>query len=228
MLQAEKLSSISILTAGVSHEINNPLGVIMLNVENLETEISSSEGLESLKWIKNETRRIASIVQNLFCFTGKKDQSRSDNAIYCRLPELDHYMKYLLKEYPGVIYTRSDKISDLHCVMPSDELLQVLINLLNNAVQAMHDGGRVHLEIQDNEAAENTYLVIKVSDSGSGISQRDQMRIFDPFFTTKPVGKGTGLGLSIVYGLVNRYHGSVTVQSEPGKGSEFILNLPRD
>lgn len=228
MLQAEKLNSISILTAGVAHEINNPLGAIMLNVENLENEISSSEGTESLKWIKSETRRIASIIQNLFHFTGKKEQHGESSAICSWLPELDHYMKYLLKEHPGVRYTRTEDLSDLKCVMPPDELLQILINLLNNAVQAMDKGGEANLEIQYNEKDGIRYLVLKVSDKGPGISQIDQMRIFDPFFTTKPVGSGTGLGLSIVYGLVKRYHGSVKVQSEMGRGSEFTLSLPQE
>ncbi len=228
MIQAEKLNSISILTAGVAHEINNPLGAIMLNVENLEGEIKSREGEESLKWIKNETRRIATIIQNLFRFTGSKERNGDNTNDTNWLPELDHYMKYLLKEYSRISYTRTEGFTDLQCLMPPDELLQVIINLLNNAVQAMESGGKAHLELSEENRAGKKSLVLSVSDTGSGISQMDQMRIFDPFYTTKPVGKGTGLGLSIVYGLVNRYHGSIKVQSDPGKGSVFTVILPRD
>ena len=228
MLQTEKLNSITILTAGVAHEINNPLGAIMLNVENLENEIKSDEGIQSLKWIKNETRRIASIVQNLFRFTGKNENSRESSNQNSWIPQLDHYMKYLLKEYPRVIFSRTEDLPELKCVMPPDELLQTLINLLNNAVQAIEGEGSTHLEIQDEKREGISHLVITVSDTGPGISQTDQMRIFDPFYTTKPVGKGTGLGLSIVYGLIMRYHGSISVQSESSQGTTFTLALPRE
>ena len=228
MIQAEKLNSITILSAGMAHEINNPLGAIMLNVDNLEDEILSEEGIQSLKWIKNETRRIASIVQSMSRFTGKNEFLGGASTGMSWLPQVDHYMKYLLKEYPRVSYSRTEELFDLKCVMPSDELQQILINLLNNAVQAIEGIGSTRMEIRNEEKEGISYLVISVSDTGPGISPTDQMRIFDPFFTTKAVGKGTGLGLSIVYGLINRYQGSIIVQSESGHGSIFTLTLPRE
>ncbi|OQY31045.1 MAG: hypothetical protein B6241_14915 [Spirochaetaceae bacterium 4572_59] len=200
----------------------------MLNVDNLEDEILSEEGIQSLKWIKNETRRIASIVQSMSRFTGKNEFLGGASTGMSWLPQVDHYMKYLLKEYPRVSYSRTEELFDLKCVMPSDELQQILINLLNNAVQAIEGIGSTRMEIRNEEKEGISYLVISVSDTGPGISPTDQMRIFDPFFTTKAVGKGTGLGLSIVYGLINRYQGSIIVQSESGHGSIFTLTLPRE
>ena len=104
------------------------------------------------------------------------------------------------------------------------QIEQVLVNLYQNAIQAMPRGGKLHIQLHHKSSG----VAIKVRDEGVGIAQENLRRIFDPFFTTKPAGEGTGLGLSVSYGIVSRHRGSIDVQSEMGKGSTFTILLPID
>jgi two-component system NtrC family sensor kinase len=102
------------------------------------------------------------------------------------------------------------------------QLEQVFLNLVNNALDAVEENGLVTIAVR----TENKAIVIDVADNGGGIHEEDQRRVFDPFFTNKPVGKGTGLGLSICFGIVQRMHGEITVESVPGQGARFTVTMP--
>jgi signal transduction histidine kinase len=104
----------------------------------------------------------------------------------------------------------------------SQQLQQVIINLVQNAVQAMPDGGRLRVHLQRDDGV----AVIEIEDTGSGISPEHLARVFDPFFTTKPEGQGTGMGLSVSYGIISRHHGTIHVSSKPGEGALFTIRLP--
>ncbi|MDC7232539.1 MAG: ATP-binding protein [Spirochaetales bacterium] len=228
LIQLEKLNSLSILTAGVAHEINNPLASILSNVENLSFLVEDEEGQTSIQWIKKEIRRIANIVRSLFTFTGSDSRTSSgkeSSSLYdAWVPQLDHYMKYLLKEYKNVEFVNALGEIPANLSIPGDEILQILINLLNNSVQAIQGGG--YVKITSCMEHSGTYFELKVMDNGPGISPDIRNKIFDPFFTTKPVGKGTGLGLSIVYGLVNKHGGRIEFDSQNEEGSVFTLLFP--
>ncbi|MBF9014628.1 MULTISPECIES: ATP-binding protein [unclassified Oceanispirochaeta] len=229
LLQLEKLNSLSILTAGVAHEINNPLASIMSNVENLHIDENDLESQTSVTWIKKEIRRIANIIKGLFDFTGSNQKGQTEGLLTSTWPSrVSHYMKYVLKNNPDIQFSIITPELDTNSVIPDDEILQILINIINNAVQALEHQGRIELITEGRQIDDESFLVIKIVDDGPGIQPENIKRIFDPFFTTKPVGKGTGLGLSIVYGLVNNYGGSVNVESSPGKGCTFSLIIPRE
>lgn len=230
LLQLEKLNSLSILTAGVAHEINNPLASILSNVENLNIDEDDSDSKTSVQWIKKEIRRIANIIKGLLNFTGSGNNTNngpSDNTSGQNwISRIDHYMKYILKENGRIIFRNAIEEIDMDMEISDDELLQILINLLNNSVQAIDGEGSIELKSMKKEIERQEYMIIQVIDDGPGIEPEIVNKIFDPFYTTKPVGKGTGLGLSIVYGLMNKYGGSVSIDSLSGEGSTFTLTIP--
>ena len=222
IFQAEKLSTISMLSAGMAHEINNPLGSILTNVQNLIAEESSPERRVSLKWIEQETRRIGRIVQGLLNFAS----SGSDQAPGSDVNEVVREVIGLMSgpvAREGRIRIDTRLSAGLRpSVVSPDELKQVVINLLRNSLQAITASGRILVSSRPTERG----IQLVVSDTGMGIPKEIIPRIFDPFFTTKANREGTGLGLSVVYGIVAKYNGSIDVKSREGRGTRFSLHLP--
>lgn len=226
LLQVEKLSSLSILTAGVAHEINNPLASIMANVENLRIDKEDEESRTSLLWIRREISRIAGIIKGLLSFTGSYREGESSIEQEGHWQErIDMYMRYALRQHSKISFKSTIEPGLPALAIPEDQLLQVLINLLNNSLGAIEESGTIELKARRAQGDENQVL-LEIIDDGQGISDQIVHKIFDPFYTTKPVGKGTGLGLSIVYGLVNRYGGTITLDSTVGEGTRFTLTIP--
>jgi len=224
MFQAEKLSSISMLSAGMAHEINNPLGSILTNVQNLIDEEDDEARKVSLKWIEQETRRIARLVQELLNFaSGDAEPGRGSDANGV-VREVIRLVGYSLEPESRVRIDARLAEGLPRCVLSADELKQVVINLVKNAVQAIQGSGRVLVTTRLQPGADRISLA--VADSGSGISKDMVSRIFDPFFTTKPNGVGTGLGLSVVYGIVTKHAGTIGVRSREGGGTRISLGLP--
>jgi signal transduction histidine kinase len=222
IFQAEKLASISMLSAGMAHEINNPLSSILTNVQNLIDDEKDSGRSVSLKWIEQETRRIARIVQELlnFAATNSAHASGSDvNGVVADVVRM--VARSVAREGRIRIDTRLARRLPLS-VVGTDELKQVVINLLTNSVQAIEGPGRVLVSTW--MSAGNVSLA--VSDTGRGIPKEIVTRIFDPFFTTKRNGEGTGLGLSVVYGIVTKYNGAIDVKSRSDHGTRISLSLP--
>jgi PAS domain S-box-containing protein len=223
IFQAEKLSTISMLSAGMAHEINNPLGSILTNVQNLIEEESSPERRVSLKWIEQETRRIARIVQELlnFASAGSGHAPGSDVndvvqgvvGLMARSLGREDRIRIDTKLAPGLPPS----------VVSTDELRQVVINLLRNSMQAIPAEGRI---VVSTRLTDDSVIALAVADTGTGIPKEIIPRIFDPFFTTKGNREGTGLGLSVVYGIVSKYRGSIDVRSREGQGTRISLHLP--
>jgi signal transduction histidine kinase len=223
IFQAEKLATVSMLSAGMAHEINNPLGSILTNVQNLINEETDPARRVSLSWIEQETRRISRIVQGLLSFASPSspDSCGSDaNAVVREVVGLlgasvarEGRIRIDARLEPGLPRT----------VVSADELRQVVINLLSNALQAISGPGRILVSTFPPRGGR---FSLAVADSGRGIPRQDIPRIYDPFFTTKANGEGTGLGLSVVYGIVTKYGGTITVKSREGAGSRFCLGLP--
>jgi signal transduction histidine kinase len=224
IFQAEKLSSLSVLSAGVAHEINNPLSSIMSNVQNLMDEEWDEERQVSLKWIEQETRRIARTVQALLNFTSSNARGKQGSNVNEVIIQVIGIIKYSIPRDADIsIETRLE--NDLpEALINQDELQQVIINLIHNSIQAVEKSGVISVRTSSGRPDRRIYIVVQ--DNGRGIQKEHIPHIFDPFFTTKRNGQGTGLGLSVVYGIVRKQGGHIHVESTVGKGTSITLDFP--
>ena len=229
--QADKLSALGQMAAGVAHEINTPLTIISGYTELLLRELKAlgvQGATEKLKMVSEEVDRIAEIVRNLLRFA-RPSKISSD---HCSVNECVRRTLALVERqmaYRGIALEMHLCDSEPVVIADAGELEQVFLNIVLNAIQAMPSGGylRVASSTADSRSGSGGPQVsIEFQDTGCGIPGENLTRIFDPFFTTKEVGKGTGLGLSVSYGIVQKYGGSISVASKLGKGTTFIVRLP--
>lgn len=223
---AEKLASIGQLAAGVAHEINNPLGSIMLYASMLKRKIEKTTGdlqsTEDLSLIMEEANRCKNIVANLLNFAR---QGKLRIAIV-DLSDLVRGIFNVLKVNPEFerISFNLNVEGDAEIEGDADQIKQVMINLLSNACEALENCEVKSVSVNLKNDFERT--TIEVIDNGCGIPVDNINKIFTPFFTTKKMGKGTGLGLAIVYGIIKMHKGDITVKSKEGKGTTFTIKLP--
>jgi signal transduction histidine kinase len=224
IFQAEKLSSISMLSAGMAHEINNPLGSILTNVQNLIEDEHDGERTVSLRWIEQETKRIARIVQELLKFATTDAGHPPGSDVNTVVGEALRLIGYSLARESRIRIDARLQEGLSPSVVSRDELKQVVINLVKNSIQAIEGPGRIL--VCTRPAPSGRGVVLSIADTGKGIPPEIVSRIFDPFFTTKVNGEGTGLGLSVVYGIVTKYSGGIQVKSREGKGTRMAVTLP--
>ncbi|MEZ5611737.1 MAG: cache domain-containing protein [Rhodocyclaceae bacterium] len=227
LVMSEKLAAIGELTAGVAHEINNPVAVIQGNLDVLREVLGpdAEPVREEIRLIHQQADRIRQIVTKLLQFARPGEFAGYVEAVDVNglINDCLVLTRHNLEKREIEVHTRLE--AGVGIEINRSELQQVLINLIVNAVQAMPNGGRLDLASADwFEDGLHLGAVIHVSDTGQGIAGEDLDRIFDPFFTTKK-GSGTGLGLSISYTIVQRYGGRITVSSTPGAGSAFSVWL---
>lgn len=230
LVMSEKLAAIGELTAGVAHEVNNPVAVIQGNLDVLKSVLgpAAEPVREEIRLIHQQVDRIRLIVTKLLQFARP-----GDFAGYTESVDLAPVVEdCLLLTRHNLDKNEVEVVTDLKAHSPVEinrgELQQVLINLFVNAAQAMPDGGTLTVSSLDwlDEAGEPVGAVLRVRDTGVGIAPEHLANIFDPFFTTKKES-GTGLGLSVTYTILERYGASISVRSTPGEGSEFELRLYR-
>lgn len=220
--QAEKMASLGQLSAGLAHELRNPLGIILAANCAVKTRVRSddNEVHKALDTIERNVDRATGIVANLLDFSRKGTTSVATASIADLVGQVLTLEEDLLRRQRIAVSV------DLDCLPPvtanSDGMRQVLFNVIHNAVQAMPDGGR--LTISGRAAPSGIRLTI--ADTGIGIDPGELPRVFDPFFTTKAPGQGTGLGLAICYREIERHRGSISMSSRPGQGSEVTIELP--
>ncbi|MEE9503848.1 MAG: ATP-binding protein, partial [Thermodesulfobacteriota bacterium] len=226
LLQSEKMASLGSLAAGVAHEINNPMGGILIYASLLmeDFEASNDPRVQDLKKIVDEATRCKEIVKSLLEF-GRQTESRFEpidinKAILDGLFFLENQVLF----HDVTIVKRLDSSLPLF-KGDSNQLKQVFMNMMVNAAEAMSDKGG-SLTIATGSSPDQSSSIISFQDTGMGISPEIQSKVFDPFFTTKAVGKGTGLGLSTSYGIIQSHHGNIEVESEMGKGATFTIILP--
>lgn len=224
IFQAEKLSSLSMLSAGVSHEINNPLGSIMTNVQNLLAEENNEETRTSLRWIEQETRRIAKIVRELLDFSSSELDKNEGVEINACISDVIRLINYGLEKEKRVEIINEFQTNLPTAIISSNELKQVIINLVQNSIQAIDGKGKINIKTHLNKNRKK--ICIRIKDTGTGVDEEAMLHIFDPFFTTKANGKGTGLGLSIVYGIIKKNSGAIDVKSKKGFGTTVTLTIP--
>lgn len=257
LIQSEKMASVGVLTAGIAHELNNPINFVSGNVYPLQkdldeifsiikkydeaisankltdffTEIEAlkeemeysfliQEIYSLLKGIEEGANRSTEIIKGLRSFSRLDDEQCQFYNIH---EGIDSSLVLLQNKIKDKINVRKDygDFEGIEC-FPS-KLNQVIMNILTNSIQAME--GQGELFIQTVSSAIGVKIIIK--DNGKGMTPEVKEHIFEPFFTTKDVGKGTGLGLSISYGIIEKHNGNIDVISESGKGTEFIISLPR-
>ena len=232
LLQSQKLAAIGELSAGIAHEINNPLAIIRQEAEWIQhvlKKLGGGDGKEleelqgSVHQIVQQVDRCTEITRNLLDFARKRDpviQPVEVNRI------IENMTMLVEKEARHKNITIVRHYDETLPVIYSDapQLRQVILNFLTNATHAIGKDGVVTITTRlSNDAA----VDIVISDTGCGIPTAHLSKIFDPFFTTKPPGQGTGLGLSICHGIIQRLGGRVTVESQVGQGTAFTITLPR-
>jgi len=223
LVRSEKLASLGKLAAGIAHEINNPLGGILIYSHLiLEDTPKDSPQQENLKKIVKETTRCKDIVKGLLEFARPKEPEMilTDIAEVVKRA-LDIVERQALFQN---IIIRQDYARLPKLVVDAGQLQQVFMNIILNAAEAMDGCGTLTIRATADEAA--GFVCLEFTDTGHGIKPEDMKRLFEPFFTTKEVGQGTGLGLAISYSIVQKHGGNIKVRSEPGKGSMFTILLP--
>jgi len=223
LLHQAKLASVGQLAAGVAHELNNPLGTILLYSDMMYKEaLEADPRREDLKMVINEVHRCKTIVADLLDFARQHELLAQD----VELPALIDDVIRKCQARPR--YEKIEFVREFDPALPliqvdAAQLQQVFVNLFSNSNYAMESAGKIKISTQfvDEKSVE-----IRVTDTGSGIAPEHLIKLFTPFFTTKPAGKGTGLGLSIVYGIIKLHHGQIAIQSQLGQGTTVIITLP--
>ena len=221
LLQKEKLAGIGSLAARVAHEINNPLQIIIGTIEIILDENYPKQIQEDAKDLLKAADRIKKIVSDLSIYTREastiKVKSLDLNQIIKQSCELVKFSSKFINVEFNFDMKKLSKIK-----VNREELQQVFINLINNAIDAMDGSGKISIRTFEKD----NNILVRIADTGKGISPENLKKIYDPFFTTKEVGKGTGLGLFVVHQIVKRYHGDIDAESHFGKGTCIILKFP--
>ena len=225
LMQAEKLASMGQLAAGIAHELNNPLGVVLMYAHVLLDEHRADAKLgEDVKLIADQADRCKKIVAGLLNFARQNKLVRQPT----NLRTLVEQCLKTIPEQSGVSVRIEQATDDLVAEIDRDHIAQVLTNLVANALAAMPDGGSLTIEI----TGDADRIGFSVSDTGVGIPRENMGKLFEPFFTTKPIGKGTGLGLAVSYGIVKMHYGDISAESNADPkagptGTTFRVSLPR-
>jgi signal transduction histidine kinase len=222
--RAEKLASVGQLSAGIAHEINNPLGIILGYTQLLlRNEAPETERHADLKVIEKHVRNCKNIVESLLNFAR---MSKPEKEIVHICEVIDDVLNFIRhqSESDHITLKREYEPDIPPVLLDEKKIKQVVVNLVMNAKHAVGTQGTITLSAKHD--AVSGQIVIKVKDTGCGIEEKNLSRIFDPFFTTKPTGQGTGLGLSVSYGIVRNHGGDIFAESEPGRGAVFTVVLP--
>jgi two-component system NtrC family sensor kinase len=225
LMRSDRLSMIGQLAAGVAHEINNPLGSILLFSRLILQQVPAEGRIrENLERIEKETKRCHTIVKGLLDFAHER-KPLVESVVVNRL--LDATLKLFEGQFlfQNIQVVKNYGLNVGAIEADQSQLQQVFMNIILNAADAMNGKGRLVLATQANHAL--GFIEISISDTGCGIPPENLERVFDPFFTTKGVGHGTGLGLSVSYGIIQSHNGEISVSSEPGQGTTFTISLPK-
>jgi signal transduction histidine kinase len=226
LIQAAKLAAVGEMAAGIAHELNNPLtsvtGFSELVMENLPKD---TEAHRDLELVLKEARRARDVVRRLLDFARQSESTRAHASLNEVIEDVVALSRHLIHN-SGVELTLNLQPDLPWASMDSNQIKQVLLNLVHNALQAMPDGGEMEIKSASTSRNERDWITVSVRDTGVGIPPFEQARIFEPFYTTKGNRGGTGLGLSVTYGIITDHGGQIDVESQPGVGSKFIVWLP--
>jgi len=219
--RTEILAELGTLASGMAHEIGTPMNVILGRAEFAMRRSEDERTKQSLKTIVTQVERITKIMNQFLAFARRRPAERRPIALKTIIEEsLEMVRERFAQHQIQVVAELPENVPLVHA--DSDQMSQVLLNLFINALHAMPNGGTLTITIK----ADIEVVALRIGDTGHGIPRENLSKIFTPFFTTKEVGKGTGLGLTVVHGIIEEHGGSITVESEPGKGTTFTIVLP--
>jgi PAS domain S-box-containing protein len=223
--QTEKMAALGQLAAGVAHEINNPLGIILCYTDLLRRQLPDrEESLQDLETIEKQAGNCQRIVSDLLNFSRSRKAEPVPVDVNQAVTEVVHMVQQQFEKKGTVLQTELEEgLPEVD--LDTDRIQQVFLNLMMNAQQAL-DGRSGRILISTTFRRESSSIVVVVGDNGPGIPPEIRSQIFDPFFSTKQTGEGTGLGLSVSYGIVKEHGGDIEVRSNPGKWTEFVVTLP--
>ncbi|WP_419655915.1 two component system sensor histidine kinase [Desulfosarcina variabilis str. Montpellier] len=224
LVQSEKLASLGTLTSGVAHELNNPLNNISTSVQILIEEIDEENTefkRELLEETEKQVERARDIVKALLEFS-RKGAFNPKPTPFKKL--MTRTLQMVKGDLPSSVDLQVNISEHIQADLDAQRIQQVLINLVQNGVQAMPDGGTLKISADQPEGED--HFCFRISDTGVGIEKDVLSKIFDPFFTTKTDGRGSGLGLSISHGIIQQHKGHILVESRPGEGTTFTVCLP--
>lgn len=223
---SEKLASIGRLAAGVSHEVLNPLNIISVQIQMLQKKVQDNPTVQNYcSKMEKEVGRVTKILGALLSFSRKGDSTQTKIDVRDIIEDVVELVKKNFSLENITIETDFfDSLPEL--LADKEKLRQVFLNLINNAEQAMPNGGALSIKCHKKQKMNKVFVQTSISDTGQGIKSENLNRIFDPFFTTKPEGEGTGMGLAVVHGIIEEHNGTITVESKEGEGTTFIIDLP--
>ncbi len=224
LVQSEKLAAVGQLTAGIVHDVKNPLAVIKGLAEEIQEDLKHDPDLQAqIALVRDNATRANNIVSDLLKFA-RQSGSRLQYQNICETIQATIRLTNYLARKASVEVLAEIPNQAIMLSYDSQQIEQVVVNLIQNAIQAMPNGGNVYIRVRVVERS----VEITVRDTGTGIPPENLNRIFDPFFTTKPEGEGTGLGLSVSYGIISEHKGKIEVSSVVGEGTTFTILLPMD
>ncbi len=226
LIQAAKLVAVGEMAAGIAHELNNPLTSVTGFAElALEGIPEGTETRKDLEIVMREAIRARNVVRGLLDFARQSESTRARASLNEVIEDVVALSRHLI--HTSGIELKLGLQKDLPWAsVDVNQMKQVLVNLVHNALQAMPDGGEMKIMTESVSRNKRDWVIVSVQDTGVGISQPEQARIFEPFYTTKGNRGGTGLGLSVTYGIITDHGGQIDVESQPGAGSKFTVWLP--
>ena len=239
--QAQKLEAVGQLAGGVAHDFNNLLTAIIGNAERLEQTVAGDlRGAQALEAIREATRQATGVTRALLTFSSRIPTEKQRVDVFALVKKTTHLLERMTPASTSIVVDPDDE-TPVWIYADGTQLQQVVMNLVINARDAMPDGGRIHIGIQQASgpvtklaASDSTtagtevdrFVKLIIADTGTGMPAQIKERIFEPFFTTKERGQGTGLGLAIVHGIVKDHNGHIDVDSAPGEGTTVTIALP--
>ena len=220
--KTERIAELGTVASGMAHEIGTPMNVILGRAEYLMDRVTDETVKKGLQTIVAQVERITRVMNQLLAFARRKPPERGPLVLRDVIENsVEMFQERLVKSRVQVEMQLAEACPKVQA--DADQMNQVLINLIMNAIHAMPDGGQLRIGM----APADGMVKLTVADTGHGIPQEVIARVFDPFFTTKEFGKGTGLGLTVVKGIIEEHHGSITAESQEGKGTTFTVLLPK-
>jgi two-component system sensor histidine kinase PilS (NtrC family) len=238
MKRVDKMAAIGLLAAGMAHEIRNPLASLSGSIQLLKSELTLDDRQQHLMEITlRESERLNALITDFLLFAQPPQSHKLSWEITPLINETIDMFLHSPSFHEGIQIIRPNSVQSLVAQIDPDQMKQVFWNLLMNAAQSMSDEGRIQIRVEKGKEVhwgktfplpaqrkDKEWVRISISDSGSGISPHEIEKIFEPFFTTKE--GGTGLGLSIVHKIIEHHNGAIKVESEVGRGSNFMIFLP--
>ena len=227
LMQSHKLETLGQISAGLAHQLNTPLAVMLMRLQMLEEDplVSKNEyTLKQVKITKDNLNKISWLTKRMLGFVKKSDLAVSKVNINTLIISVETFLENILKKAKISIEMNLGSISLIN--IEPQMLEQVFLNTITNSIDSMQNGGVITITSEDRQINNIIYVSVSVSDKGVGMSKEDVERLFEPFFTTKSSGKGTGLGMFVSYNIVKDYGGHINVESEKGKGTKITINIP--